>query len=148
MDNGGDRDVQVFDIQNSSGRKMRLVNVYDQLRHEGGVRSQGRSAQTARLRVIMEQDQMLLGGDWNAHSDRWDPSCPPRRDASFLVNLVDEYNLIDVMDGEATQKNTRNGKTSESLIDFFMTKSFMADRLEISTELTTTSDPAQVCAHF
>jgi len=29
---GGDGDVQVFDIKYLSGRKMRLVNVYDQLR--------------------------------------------------------------------------------------------------------------------
>jgi len=69
---------------------MRLVNVYDQLRQEGGVRSQGRPAQTARWSEIMEQEKILLGGDWNAHSDRWDPQCPPKRDANFLENLMDE----------------------------------------------------------
>jgi hypothetical protein len=35
---GGDGDVQVFDIKYPPGRKMRLVNVYDQLRQSGGVR--------------------------------------------------------------------------------------------------------------
>jgi len=60
----------VFDIKYLSGRKMRLVNVYDQLRQEGCVRSQGRLAQTARWRETMEQEIILLGGDWNAHSDR------------------------------------------------------------------------------
>jgi len=146
VDKGGDGDVQVFDIRYPSGRKMRLVNVYDQLRQEGGVRSQGRPAQTARWREIMEQDKILLGGDWNAHSDRWDPQCPPKRDANFLENLVDEYDLIDVTDGEETHSNTRNGKTSGSLIDFFITKASMADRLETSMDLTTTSDHAIVCA--
>jgi len=55
---------------------------------------------------------------------------------------MDEYDLIDVADGEETHSNTRNGKTSGSLIDFFITKASMADRLETSTELTTTSDHA------
>jgi len=96
--------------------------VYDQLRQEGGVRSQGRPAQTARCEEIMEQEKILLGGDWNAHSDRWDPQCPPKRDASFLENLMDEYNLIDVTDREETHTKTRNGETSGSLIDFFITK--------------------------
>jgi len=57
VDKGGDGDVQVFDIRYPSGRKMRLVNVYDQLRQEGGVRSQGRPAQTARWSEIMEQER-------------------------------------------------------------------------------------------
>jgi len=113
VDKRGDGDVQVFDIQYPSGRKMRLVNVYDHLRQEEGVRSQGRPAQTARWSEIMEQEKILLGGDWNAHSDRWDPQCPPKRDANFLENLMDEYDLIDVMDGEETHMNTRNGKTSD-----------------------------------
>jgi len=102
VDKGEDGDVQVFDVKYPSGRKMRLVNVYDQLRQVEGVRSQGRPAQTARWREIMEQNNILLEGDWNAHSDRWDPECPPKRDANFLENLMDEYNLLDVTDGEAT----------------------------------------------
>jgi len=148
VDKGGDGDVHVFDIRYPSGRKMRLVNVYDQRKQEGGVRSQGRPAQTARWSEIMEQEKILLGGDWNAHSDRWDPQCPPKRDANFLENLMDEYNLIDVTDGEETHSNTRNGETSGSLIDFFITKASMADRLETSTDLATTSDHAIVCAQL
>jgi len=146
VDKGGDGDVQVFDIKYPSGRKMRLVNVYDQLRQEGGVQSQGRPAQTARWREIMEQEKIRLGGDWNAHSDRWDPQCPPKRDANFLENLMDEYDLIKVTDGEETHTNMRNGETSGSLIDFFINKALMADRLETSTDLATTSDDAIVCA--
>jgi len=149
VNEGGDGDVQVFDIKYPRGRKMRLVNVYNQLRQEGGVRSQGRPAQIlARLSEIMEQEKILLGGDWNAHSDRWDPQCPPKRDANFLENLMDEYDLIDVADGEETHTNTRNGKTSGSLIDFSITKASMADRLETSTDLATTLDHAIVCAHL
>ena len=70
MDMGGDGDVQVFDIKYPSGRKMRLVNVYDQLGQVEGVRSQGRPAQTARWKEIMGHDKIHLGGEWNAHSDR------------------------------------------------------------------------------
>jgi len=60
----------------------------------------------------MEQNKILLGGDWNAHSDRWDPQCPPKRDDRFLTNSMDEYNLTDVMDGEETHTYTSNGETS------------------------------------
>ena len=127
---------------------MRLVNVYDQLRQVEGVRSHGRPARTARWSEIMGWDKILLGGDWNAHSDRWDPECPPKRDEVFLTNLMDEYDLTDVTDGEATHTSMRNGEISRSLIDFFITKAGMADNLEISTDLATTSDHAIVCAHL
>jgi len=146
VDKGGDGNVQVFDIKYPSGRKMRLVNVYDQLRQEGGVRCQGRPAQTARWSEIMEQEKIHLGGDWNAHSNRWDPQCPPKRNVTFFGNLMDEYDLIDVTDGEETHSNMRKGEASGSLIDFFITRALMADRLETSTDLATTSDNAIVCA--
>jgi len=148
VDMGGDGDVQVFDIKYPSGREMRLVNVYDQLRQVEGVRSQGRPAQAARWKEIMRWNKILLGGDWNAHSDRWDPECPPKRDEVFLTNLMDEYELTDITDGEATHTNTRNGEISRSLIDFFITKAGMADNLEIATDLATTSDHTIVCAHL
>jgi len=88
----------------------------------------------------------LVGGDWNAHSDRWDLQCPPKRDEGFLENVMDEYDLMDVTDGEATHTNRRNSETSELLIDFFIMKTSMLDMLEISTELTTTSDHTIACA--
>jgi len=61
---------------------------------------------------------------------------------------MDEYDLINVTDGEETHTNTRNGETSRSLIDFFITKASVADRLETSTDLATTSDHAVVCAQL
>jgi len=148
VDRGGDGDVQVFDIKYPSGREMRLVNVYDQLRQVEGVRSQGRPAQTARWGEIMGRNKILLGGDWNAHSDRWDPECPPKRDEVFLTNLMDEYELTDVTDGEATHTSMRNSEISSSLIDFFITKARLADNLEIATDWETTSDYVIVCAHL
>jgi len=131
VDKGGEGDVQVFDIKYPLGRKMRLVNVYDQLRQEGGGRSQGRPAQTARWSEIMEQEKILLGADWNAPSDRWDPQFPPKRDANLFENLLDEYDLSEVMDGEETHTNMRNGETSGSLIDFFITKISMAHQQKV-----------------
>jgi len=145
---GGDGDVQVFDIQYPSEKEMRLVNVYDQLRQVEGVRSQGRPAQTARWAEIMGRNTILLRGDWNAHSDRWDPECPPKTDEVFLTNFMDTYELTDVTDGEATHTSTRNSKTSKSLIDFFIMKAAMANSLEIAIDLATTSDHAIVCAHL
>jgi len=112
------------------------------------VRSQCRPAQSARWGEIMGRNNILLGGDWNAHSDRWDPDCPPKRDEVFLTNLMDEYNLTDVTDGEATHMSMRNGEISRSLIDFFIKKAGMADSLEIATDLATITDHAIVCADF
>ena len=78
LDKGGEGDIQVFDVRYPSGREMRLVNVYDLLNQVERVTSQGRPAQTARWGEIMKWDKILLGGDWNAQSDRWDPECPPK----------------------------------------------------------------------
>jgi len=61
---------------------------------------------------------------------------------------MDEHDLPDVTDGKATHTNLRNGEISRWLIDFFITKARMADNLEISTDLATTSDHAIVCAHL
>jgi len=73
---------------------------------------------------------------------------PTKTRQSILENPMHEYDLIDVMDGEAPHTNTRNGKTSESPIDFFLMKASKADRLEISTNLATTSDHAIVGAQL
>jgi len=102
------------------------VNEYDQLGQVGRVRSQGRQAQTARWGEIMKQEKILLGGDWIAHSDGWEPQCPPKRDATLLENLMDEYELIDVTDGEATHPHTRNGETLDVLIDCLIINTYHA----------------------
>jgi len=94
----------------------------------------------------MEQEKILLGGDWNAHSVRWDPQCPPKQNATFLENLIDEYKLVDITHGEETNTNTRNSETLGSLIAIYITKASMADRIETSTDLATTLDHAIVCA--
>jgi hypothetical protein len=54
---------------------------------------------------------------------------------------------MNITDGEETHIYTRNGETSGSLIDFFITKASMADNLVIDTDWATTSDHTIVCAH-
>jgi len=44
--------------------------------------------------------------------------------------------------------NTRNGETSGLIIDFFINKASVADRLEMLSDLATTSDHAIVCAQI
>jgi uncharacterized protein involved in tolerance to divalent cations len=92
--------------------------------------------------------KILLGGDWNAHIDRWDPQCSLRRDEVFLTNLMDTNGLTDVTDGEATHVTNKNGVVSTSLIDFCITNHELVNGLEISTDLTTTSDHAVVRAQL
>jgi len=110
------------------------------------VRSQGRPSQSARWEEIMGQDRIRLGGDWIAHSDRWDQMCPPKRDEAFLDNLINKYNLVDVTDGEETHINIRNGETLGLLIDFFTIKTSMVGGFETTTDFATTSDNAIVCS--
>jgi len=138
----------VLDIKYPSGREMRLVNVYNQLRQEGGLRSQDRPAETARWGEIIAQNKSLLGGDWNAHSNRWDPKCPPKRDEAFPTNLMDTYDMTYVTDGEATPTSKSNCEILRLPIDFFITKARMAGNLVTATDLATTSDHAIVCAHL
>jgi len=90
---------------------MRVVNGYDPWMQEEGVQSQGRPAQTARWEKIMGPEKILLGGDWNAHSLRLDLQCPPKRDHHFLERLMDDLDLVEVTDGQATHVNARNGET-------------------------------------
>jgi len=73
---GVNRDEYVFDMKYPFGRMVRLVNVYDQQRQVERVRSHGRLPHTARWREMMQQNKILLGRNWNAHSDRWNPQCP------------------------------------------------------------------------
>jgi len=61
---------------------------------------------------------------------------------------MDEYDFIDVTDGEEIHTSMRNCKTTGSLIGLFITKASTADRLETSTDLVTTSDHTIVCAQL
>jgi len=47
---------------------------------------------------------------------------------------MDEYDLIEVTDVEETHTTTRDGETSGSLIDFFISKTSMANGLQTATE--------------
>jgi len=127
---------------------MRLVNVYHQLRQQEGVSSQGSPAQETRWKEIIGLEKIILGGDLNAHSDRWDPPCQPKRGSTFWKNHMDEYDLVDVIDGEPTHMTNRKGETWESRIDLFRTKASMAARLETATDSVSTSDHAIECAQL
>jgi len=61
---------------------------------------------------------------------------------------MDEDHLVGVTDGEETYMGTRNGETWGSLIDFFISRASMADRLQTAIDLATTSDQAVVCTHL
>ena len=86
--------------------------------------------QTEKLREIVCQEKILLGGDWNTYSNGWNPQCPPRRDVKFLDNPMDKYKLVDVTDRVATNSNMSKGETSTFPIDFFVMKASMADQWE------------------
>ena len=86
------------------------------------MRSQRRLAQTAKWEHIIGLNKILDGGDWNAHSDRWDPRCRPRRDYDFVETVMDEQVLINDTDQEPTDTCMRNSEIMESRIDCFVIK--------------------------
>lgn len=88
----------------------------------------------------MEQEMRNLGGDWNDTWDRQNPLYPPKRNEVILVNLKNDYTLIEVTDVEAILLNMRNDATSKSIINYFIMKISRADRMESSPDLATTSD--------
>jgi len=57
---------------------------------------------------------------------------------------MDEYELVDHMDRELTHTNMADGETAESLINFFIMKATLTNRLEIPIDLETTLDQAIV----
>ena len=89
-------DVQVISAtrRNGKGIPFRAVNAYFQsvLGRGGGPRP----ARRAQWDFLLEETSTLpcvIGGDFNAHSPRWNNRCRIRQNATFLEDLIDQYTL-------------------------------------------------------
>jgi endonuclease/exonuclease/phosphatase family metal-dependent hydrolase len=116
-DFGGQGDVQVFEITDKKGVKVRIVNVYDQLLQQNNARSLTRDARRADWNSIVSTPNMVICGDFNTHSPMWDEECNRRRDSVFLENLIETHNLEVVNDGPPTHTTMRHNQAIESKID-------------------------------
>jgi endonuclease/exonuclease/phosphatase family metal-dependent hydrolase len=65
-------DLMVLDVTTETGRKIRVVNLYDQ--QEKGRNTATRPARMVNWNNIMN-DNAIVCGDFNSHSQRWDPNC-------------------------------------------------------------------------
>jgi hypothetical protein len=143
---GGDGDVQAFDIVDKKGKKVRLVNVYDQLYQKDNTRSTTRPARSADWEKIMNARNVVLCGDWNAHSKEWNERCTHRRDATFLENLIQMHDLQVMNDEEDTYHATREGKNIGSKIDITLAKGEVSR--DLTAETLTDDDSATLSDHM
>jgi hypothetical protein len=98
----------VLDVTTETGRKIRVVNLYDQ--QEKGRNTATRPARMANWNNIMN-DQTIVSGDFNSHSQRWDPNCRPERDATFWKDWSENFLMQLGNDGQCTREGS-NGRKS------------------------------------
>jgi len=93
---GEEGDVQEFEVEYTSGRKLPIVNVYNPLRQVGGERSQDRSAQTTSWRQPIGQENILVEGDWNVKVTDGTSGANQSQGGTCTENVIDEYKFVDV----------------------------------------------------
>jgi endonuclease/exonuclease/phosphatase family metal-dependent hydrolase len=116
-DFGGRGDIQTFDVTNKRGIKVRIVNVYDQTLQENNNRPSARPARQAQWDEMIAKGNVVVCGDFNAHSPWWNSSCSQRRSTSFLENLILKHDLEIINDGQPTRVAWNNNIMIESIID-------------------------------
>jgi hypothetical protein len=103
--------MMVLDITIDTGKKIRVVNLYDQL--EKGRTSSLRTARQVRWQDIMTE-KTIVCGDFNSHSRRWDINCKGERDPKYWKDWQEEYMMQLGNNGQPT----RNGSNrTQSVID-------------------------------
>jgi ribonuclease HI len=114
-------DIQELSTRNGSGRRTRVVNVYDNIvgrgrTWEGPTERVRRAIEDMNWGVLM-RGRVLVVGDMNAHSPRWNPaSMQGHPSAKVLEELVDKYQLI-----INNQLGTYTRKASKAVLDLALT---------------------------
>jgi hypothetical protein len=109
--------IQAFNITNRRGVQVRIVDVYDQTLQENNNRSSTRPARQARSDDLITKGNVVVCGDFIAHSPGWNSGCSQGRDASVLENLVLRHNLEIINDGQMTRVVWKENKLINSIID-------------------------------
>ncbi len=92
-------EIRELDPQSKKpGRKMRVVNVYDNrvgrgCTWDGGIRRTRRALEDIDWEPII-RGRVLIAGDINAHSPVWNPHCHRRQNAFVLEELIDKFSLL------------------------------------------------------
>ena len=108
-------DVIVVDIKRRAGKMTRIVSIFDWREGELGERPARRLDWQ---RIIRQRGGgTVLAGDFNTHSQRRDPRCTERRDATYWEGIIDNHGLVIWNDDRPTQYWTRHDSMGESIID-------------------------------
>jgi hypothetical protein len=111
-------DMMVLDITTDTGRKIKVINIYDQL--EKGRTGNLRSIREVNWQQVMTE-KTIMCGDFNSYSYRWDANCTQERDSRYWKEWQDEYLMQLENDGQPT----RTGSNGDgSVIDFTWTTPF------------------------
>ena len=103
--------VQVVEVVPQGKDAIIIANVYDQ-----GVGSEAvRPAQQAAWSKITRHRRVIIAGDMNAHSKRWNPRATRPRNHTFGERLIEEENLFVWNTEEATR--IAPGAMNHSIID-------------------------------
>jgi len=103
--------IQVLEVTREGREKVVLVNVYDQRPQVG----QKRLAQQADWEAIMAGGRVVIAGDMNAHSQKWNPRATKRRNATFWEDLIEKHELVIWNSEEGTRAGP--GANGTSIID-------------------------------
>jgi hypothetical protein len=108
-------DIIVFDIKRRGDKMTRIVNIYDQKEAETGERP-ARRLNWQRI-IRLGGGGTVLAGDFNAHSQCWDPRCTERRDAMYWEEIIHEHRLAIGNDDRPAHYWTKYDSMGESVID-------------------------------
>jgi len=109
-------DVIVLDIKGTGEKIISIVNIYDQRARETGKRPARR---LDRQKIIRRGGGggMVLAGDFNANSQRWDRSCTERREVADWEEIIDERGLVIGNYDRPTHYLSRNATEGTSIME-------------------------------
>ena len=105
-----------------------------------------RPARSADWEKIMEPRNVILCGDWNAHSKQWNDRCTQRRNATFLETLIQKYELQVMNDDEDICYTMRGGNVIWSIIDVTLAKGDVGN--DFMVETLSEDDDAMLSDHM
>jgi hypothetical protein len=112
----GNDDVIVTDVRRRGEKVTRIFNIYDQK----DTQSRESPARKLRWQRIFLQGCTVLGGDFNAHSKRWNPRCTKQRDAVFWEDVIDEKVLEIGNDDQALHCRKREDLEGNPIKDLIL----------------------------